>query len=146
MKENFEISKERIQEVLPENIQNSDVINEKAKKILAVLLDTQFTHPKAIECGFVVMSNTVLASMSGFRGNTKAMLSSLQELIDHQLVHRTAGQKWSANSEPTASVYYIDWDNLEKPLKRLKFSDLKERFKSLKKPISTTYTNTISDI
>lgn len=138
------ITKERMEEVLPQNIMESDVISDNAKKVLACLINYQFTHPIARQVGYVAISNPTLAKACT-KGRDYCM-AAVQELIEHNLIYRKAGQRRKKGENAKASEYTILFENLKKPLKKLSFEELYEQYvKSSKIPSGSTNTNTIAN-
>ena len=119
---NVEISKERMEELLPPNIIETDVISKNAKKVLAYLLNQYLVNPKAKESGYVVASNSELSKACKISGG--AVMAAIQELVEHKLVSRIAGLKRISGQEPKASEYTIHFKNLLKPLVKNNFQTL----------------------
>ena len=117
-----QISKERMEELLPENIKETDVISNNAKKVLTYLLNQWLVNKKARESGYVVASNKELSE--GCKINGGAVMTAVQELIEHNLVLRKAGVKRTQGQTPQASEYTILFNNLRKPLKKNDFETL----------------------
>jgi hypothetical protein len=142
--ETIVITRERMEEVLPQNIKESDVISENAKKVLASLLNYQFTNEKAIEAGFVAIPTKILAQSVTLQ-KSKA-LGAIQELVDHQLIVRRVGKSRTIGETALASEYTIQFENLNKPLKKITFQDLYAQFlKSSGIPSGTPNPNTNTD-
>lgn len=117
-----QISKERVEELLPQNIKDSDVISNHAKKVLAYLMNQWLVNKKAKESGYVVASNYELSV--GCKINGGAVMTAVQELIEHNLVLRKAGVKRTQGQTPQASEYTILFHNLRKPLVKNNFETL----------------------
>ena len=117
-----QISKERVEELLPQNIKESDVISSNAKKVLTYLLNQWLVNKKARESGYVVASNYELSV--GCKINGGAVMTAVQELIEHNLVLRKAGIKRTQGQTPQASEYTILFHNLRKPLVKNNFETL----------------------
>ena len=130
------ISKERVEELLPQNIKDSDVISNHAKKVLAYLMNQWLVNKKARESGYVVASNYELSV--GCKINGSAVMTAVQELIEHNLVIRKAGIKRTQGQTPQASEYTILLHNLRKPL-------VKNNFETLFGEFCPDYTNTNSN-
>ena len=128
-----QISKERVEELLPQNIKDSDVISNYAKKVLAYLLNQWLVNKKARESGYVVASNYELSVGCKINGGT--VMTAVQELIEHNLVLRKAGIKRTQGQTPQASEYTILLNNLRKPL-------VKNNFETLFGEFCPDYTNT----
>lgn len=112
----IKISKKRIEQLLPDNIKQSDVISNDAKKVLAVLINYFVTLDVAKKEGYVVLPNSIFLSAVEFKKNNHRLLTALQELIETNLIKRERGEKWKAGNKAKASKYFINFENLEKPL------------------------------
>ena len=117
-----QISKERVEELLPQNIKESDVISNYAKKVLTYLLNQWLVNKKARESGYVVASNYELSVGCKINGGT--VMTAVQELIEHNLLLRKAGIKRTQGQTPQASEYTILFNNLRKPLVKNNFETL----------------------
>ena len=138
------ITKERMEEVLPQNIKETDVLSDNAKKVLACLINYQFTHPIARQVGYVAISNPTLAKAC--RIGNEYCRAAVQELIDHNLILRIAGQRRKKGEDAKASEYTILFENLNKPLKKLSYEELYEQYlKSSRIPSGSTNTNAYTD-
>ena len=118
----IKITKERIGEILPVNIKESDVITENAKKTLATIMNYYYTLEVVRENKCLVISTDTLRAAVGIRKN--GMLEALQELIEHNLIIREIGKKWESGEKHVASKYYVCWENLTKELKKNTAEDL----------------------
>ena len=131
------ITEERMNEILPQNIKDTDVITPNAKKVLAVIMNYFLTLDKVKEQGYVFLSNNTLRESA--RIKKEDMMEAIQELKEHNLIKRKVGKTWIEGEEKTASIYYVIWDNLLKPLKKNGFEDLFSSFlKSSGTPMGTT--------
>ena len=139
------LTNERKAEILPKNIAESDVLSDEAKTVMAVLLNYQLVNKKAREKRFVAISNPTLAK-SCIMSISKT-LGAVQELVEHNLVMRKAGQTKRFKSDiGVASEYYIQFQNLNKPITKNTFEDLFADFlEPLETPSGITNTNTDSD-
>ena len=118
----IKITKERIGQILPVNIKESDVITENAKKTLATIMNYYYTLEVVRENKCLVISTDTLRAAVGIR--KKNMLEALQELIEHNLIIREIGKKWESGEKHVASKYYVCWENLTKELKKNTAEDL----------------------
>lgn len=129
----MKITEERMGQLLPQNIIDSQ-LSLASKKVLAAMLDW-YQNSKAKETKVVTISNKVLCAIAGVGGTS--LQESLRELNDFNLVSRRIGTKLG-----DASEYTIHFKNLLKPLKRMTFEEMfSEELESLENPISTTLHN-----
>lgn len=139
------ISDERMAEVLPSEIKNTDVLSDNAKKTLATLMNYYLMLEEVKKNGYVYLSNQILRDSVGIRNND--VLSAVQELIECDLIERQAGRRRTQGERAMASTYKVKWNNLVKPIKKKNtFEELfAEFFKSSETPLGTTVTDTASD-
>lgn len=140
------ISEKRMNEILPQSIKDTDVISENAKKTLATIMNYFATLNVAKETGFLACPNSVLREAVGIRNND--LMTSVQELIECDLITREVGRKRVAGGKRTASIYRVIWQNLMKPIKKKNtFETLFAEFlKPSETPVGTAITNTVSNI
>lgn len=135
----MKISEKRMEEILPQNIKDSELLSLASKKVLAALLDW-YLNSEAKTTKVVIISNKILCSIAGVGGTS--LQESLRELNDYNLVTRTIGTKLG-----DASKYNINFKNLVKPLQKQTFESLfseeLEEAKSQENPISTIVKNSI---
>lgn len=135
----MKISEKRMEEILPQNIKDSELLSLASKKVLAALLDW-YLNSEAKTTKVVIISNKILCSIASVGGTS--LQESLRELNDYNLVTRTIGTKLG-----DASKYYINFKNLVKPLQKQTFESLfseeLEEVKSQENPISTIVKNSI---
>lgn len=139
------ITEERMSKVLPVNIQESEELSANAKKVLAVLINYYFTLNKSVEeLGYVYMNNAMLSKSAKLR--TESTLSAVQELTECNLIKRIAGKKREQGEKATASIYYINWENLEKPVEKPNFNSLFAEFMKKRNCPGTVVVETELDI
>ena len=135
----MKISEKRMEEILPQNIKDSELLSLASKKVLAALLDW-YLNSEAKTTKVVIISNKILCSIASVGGTS--LQESLRELNDYNLVARTIGTKLG-----DASKYNINFKNLVKPLQKQTFESLfseeLEEVKSQENPISTIVKNSI---
>ena len=128
----MKITEERMNEVLPPNILESE-LDLATKKVLAALCDWYLNSP-AKESGIVIISNKKLAAIACVGGTP--LQKALRQLQDYNLVDRIIG-----TGLDNASQYRINFKQMMKPLKRKTFAELfnleLEEPESSEKPIST---------
>lgn len=134
----MKITEERMGQLLPQNILDSE-LSLASKKVLAAMLDW-YQNSEAKQTKIVIISNKVLCSIAGVGGDS--LQQSLREINDYGLVTRTIGTKLG-----DASKYVINFKKLLQPLKRMRFEEMfseeLETTESQEKPISTIVKNSI---
>ena len=140
------ITKERMQQVLPGTVKDSDLSNQ-AKKLLAAIINYHLVNNKAKEAGFLAINNEDLRASATV--GKEYFRAAIQELVECKLIYRKAGKKWSSTEKNTASEYYLIKDNLTKPIHKPTSEDLLEQLFTASAPLSSeivpTNTITISD-
>ena len=133
------LSEERLRQVLPDNILESEIISNDGKKVLAALINYYFVLDKVVENGYLFITNDDLRNTIQIRKSN--MLLAINELIEFGLIERQVGQSRRKGEKATASRYIVLFENLDKPLKKKSYNDLYSSFlnkqKSLKKPLGT---------
>ena len=146
------ITDDRMNEVLPSVIKQSECLSKVSKKTLAALINCYLTIDKAKKDGYVVYSNVDLSKVVGC--SMSNLLLAIQELIETNLITRVKGQKRASGQKAIASMYYINWANLKKPVYKptaeeliemaLKEAEELNNAKSSETPLSIANTNTNS--
>lgn len=131
----IKITDERIDAILPKSIKDSDVLSNNDKKVLGAILHYFLILDKAKENKYVILTNEDLRKTVCIRKAN--VLSSVQNLIEMKLIRRECGKTWKEGEKPQASKYYVNWNNLKKPLKKLEFEDLFSDFISSETPLGT---------
>lgn len=132
------ISDERMAEVLPSEIKNTDALSDNAKKTLATIMNYFAILDIAKSCKYLVCPNSVLREAVGIRNND--LINAVQELIECDLIEREVGHKRAEGEKAIASIYRVKWNNLVKPIKKKNtFEELFAEFlKSSETPLGTT--------
>lgn len=135
------ITDERVEQVLPPNIKNSD-LGDLEKRTLAALLHSLTISKGAQESGFLVIGNKKLFSVIG--GRREYIMTALRTLEEYDLFKRVVGKSRVEGEKSEASEYHFNWDNIFKnPLKKKTSEELFSKFfKSLETPMGTPITTT----
>ena len=141
----IKITDERMAEVLPSEIKNTDVLSDNAKKTLATIMNYFVILDIAKSSKYLVCPNSVLREAVGIRNND--LINAVQELIECDLIERQVGHKRVEGEKAMASTYVVKWSNLVKPIKKKNtFEELFSEFlKSSGNPLGTTDTDAVSD-
>jgi hypothetical protein len=140
------IDEARYNQLLPQNVKDtpSDVMSDKAKKTLAVLMNYQLVNARAKESCFVAISNKTLAQSVG--GRETEVMKAVQELIELDLVQKTVGKSRTEGEKAMASEYRINFQNLLRPIQKKSFEELFSAFfKSQETSMGAANTNTYTD-
>ena len=130
---------------LPSNIKETEILRLSTKKVLAALLEL-LLHSEARESRVIYAPNARLRKLSGISSND--LLSSIEQLIDYDLITRKVGKVRKEGEEGEASEYTINFKKLKEPLVEKTFDDLFSEFledeESLEMPINTAITTSIT--
>lgn len=139
----MKITEERVEQVLPPNIKNSD-LSDLEKRTLAALMHSLSISKGAQESGFLVISNKKLFSVIG--GRSEDIMTALRTLEEYDIFKRVVGKSRVEGEKSTASEYHFNWANIFKnPLKKKTSEELFSKFfKSLETPMGTPITTTIT--
>lgn len=129
--ESIRITEERMKVILPKEVQDSDALSDNEKKTLAAVMNYYAFFDKVKQQGYVYLSNKLLRGSVGIRQHL--LLEAIQGLIEHGLIKREAGDA----SHRLASKYYVLWDNLKKPIKKLESDDIFASFYKKSEPSET---------
>ena len=110
----IKINTKMMEELLPNNIKDSDVLSTDAKKVLTVILAYFNAKPIVMESDYLACPNVTLRESAGIKANN--LLPAIDELIFCNLITRTAGEPKNGYGKGIASIYRIMWDNLFKPV------------------------------
>lgn len=145
------ITKERMAQILPQNVKDSELsIN--AKKVLAAIISYHLVNEKVRTTKFLAINNNDLRESSCI--GKDYLRSAIQELIECKLIDRKVGKKWTTGEKSQASEYRLNLENLKKPITKptseelldMLFSTPSEHLCIKDSPTNTnTVTNTISN-
>lgn len=116
------LTKKRVDQILPDNIKNSDVMSNNAKKTLAAILNYFVSMDKAKENGYVYLSNETIRKT--IKIGKSQMLNAIQELCEFNLIKRERGEVWTKGKQKTASKYFVYTKKLYEPLVKPCASDI----------------------
>ena len=119
----IKISEERVSQVLPQTVKESD-LSDYAKKVLATIINYHLVNAKVRETGFLAISNSDLRESAGI--GKEYLMSAVQELIECRLITRIAGSKWKKGEPRRATEYILMKENLAKPIAKPSAEDLLE--------------------
>lgn len=124
MKTNFISIVESYKDYLPQNIIETDVLNESAKKVLAQIISLHFTLNSVKENGYLFISNDDLRKLVHIQKNK--MLLEINNLtnLKYPLIKREVGESRTKGNKSTSSRYYVLWDNLQKPIEKISFLEM----------------------
>ncbi len=139
----MKISKERVEQILPQNIKETTLLSNNAKNVLAMLMHSLTVSKGAQDSGVLVISNNKLRAL--LEMNRDDMLNAIRELEEYELITRIVGKSRTEGEPSRASEYHFNWDNIfNKPLKKKTSEELFSKFfKPSGTPSGTAITTTI---
>ena len=140
----MKITKERVEQILPQNIKETTLLSDNAKNVLAMMMHSLLVAKGAQDSGVLVISNNRLRAL--LEMNRDYMLNAIRELEEYELVTRIVGKTRTEGEPSTASEYHFNWDNIyNKPLKKKTSEELFSKFfKPSGTPSGTAITTTIT--
>lgn len=138
----MKISKERVEQILPENIKTS-VLSDEAKNVLAMLMHSLTVSKGAQDTGVLVIGNRMLRMLLEMK--SEYMMAAIRELEEYDIITRVVGKPRTEGQKATASEYHFNWDNIFKNQPRKKTAEelFSKFFKSSETPMGTAITTTI---
>jgi hypothetical protein len=140
----MKITKERVEQILPQNIKETTLLSDNAKNVLAMMMHSLLVAKGAQDSGVLVISNNRLRAL--LEMNRDYMLNAIRELEEYELVTRIVGKTRTEGEPSTASEYHFNWDNIyNKPLNKKTSEELFSKFfKPSGTPSGTAITTTIT--
>ena len=140
----MKITKERVEQILPQNIKETALLSNNAKNVLAMMMHSLLVAKGAQDSGVLVISNNRLRAL--LEMNRDYMLNAIRELEEYELITRIVGKTRTEGEPSTASEYHFNWDNIyNKPLKKKTSEELFSKFfKPSGTPSGTAITITTS--
>lgn len=109
------LTKKAIEAILPKHILTDKRFDNDSRRLLATLMYHFNTNEKAKETGYLIINNFDLIKALGWKYNGSSrnrLLSSITILELYNLIERETGKKWKKGEKPSASKYFINWENL----------------------------------
>lgn len=123
----MKITKERVEQILPQNIKETTLLSDNAKNVLAMMMHSLLVAKGAQDSGVLVISNNRLRAL--LEMNRDCMLNAIRELEEYDLITRIVGKSRIEGETSTASEYHFNWDNIyNKPLKKKTSEELFSKF------------------
>lgn len=143
----MKITKERVEQILPQNIKVTTLLSETDKNVLAMLMHSFLVSKEAQDSGFLVISSNKLRSL--LEMNRDVMMNSLRILEEFELYTRIKGKPRRQGEISKATEYHFNWNNIfNRPLMKKTCEELfLKQLKSLETSTGTpiTITNTITN-
>lgn len=124
------ISKEQVDELLPQTVKDTDVLSEDAKNMFAVLLNSLLVSKGAEDTGVLIKATDELRKYVGWR--FERMMNAIRELEKYELITRIPGKKRVEGESSVATKFIFNWDIIEKPIVKKTHDDLFAKFKMMK--------------
>ena len=123
------ITKEQVEELLPQTVKDTDVLTEDAKNVFAILLNSLLVSKGAEDTGVLVMPTDRLKSCIGW--GIERIMKAIWELERYELVTRIPGKPRTSGEKATATKYIFHWDVIDKPIVRKTHNDLFTKFRKM---------------
>lgn len=117
------ITKERMEQILPQNVKDSD-LSVNAMKMLATIINYHLVDDKVRSAGFLAINNENLRQSTGI--GKEYLKNAWKELEECKLITRKAGKKWKAGEKSEASEYRLNLENIKKFTKKPTADELLE--------------------
>lgn len=124
------ITKEQVEELLPQTVKDTDVLTQDAKNMFAVLLNSLLVSKGAEETGVLIKDTDSLRSYVNWR--FERMMKALRELERYGLITRTPGRKRVLGECSTATRFVFNWDVIDKPIEKKTHNDFFAKFRTMK--------------
>lgn len=124
------ITKNEVEELLPQTVKDTDALSTDAKNMFAVLLNSLQVSKGAENTGELIISTDRLKSYVGWR--FERMMKAIRELERYGLITRTPGKKRVLGESATATRFVFNWDVIDKPIVRKTHEDIFARFRNMK--------------
>ena len=129
------ITKEQVEELLPQTVKDTDALSADAKNMFAILLNSLLVSKGAEDTGELIIPTDRLSRYVGWR--FERMMSAVRELEKHGLITRIPGKKRTLGESSIATKFIFNWDVIDKPIVRKSHEDLFSKFKNMKTPGNT---------
>lgn len=124
------ITKEQVEELLPQTVKDTDALSADAKNIFAILLNSLLVSKGAEDTGELIIPTDRLSRYVGWR--FERMMSAVRELEKHGLITRIPGKKRTLGESSIATKFIFNWEVIDKPIVRKSHEELFSKFKNMK--------------
>lgn len=130
------ITKEEVDELLPQTVKDTDALSDDAKNVFAVLLNSLRVSKGAEDTGVLIIPTDRLSRYVGWR--FERMMKAIRELEKHELITRIPGKRRTSGEQSTATKFIFNWDVIDKPIVRKTHNELFDRFRHMQIPGNTS--------
>ena len=120
---------EEMMKRLPHVFLESEAISDAAKKVMAALFHLFVTNEQAQRTGNIVCPNHRLRNITRIGQNQ--MRDAVNELKEYSLIERKPGKTWEKGKQKEASTYRINFEAIDKPIRRKTFDDYRRLWENL---------------
>ena len=124
------ITKEQVEELLPQTVKDTVALSADAKNIFAILLNSLLVSKGAEDTGELIIPTDRLSRYVGWR--FERMMNAVRELEKHRLITRIPGKKRTLGESSIATKFIFNWDVIDKPIVRKSHEELFSKFKNMK--------------
>lgn len=123
------ITKEQVEELLPQTVKDTDALSDDAKNMFAVLLNSLLVSKGAEETGELIIATDRLSRYVGWR--FVRMMKAVRELEMHGLITRIPGKLRTGGEPSIATKFIFHWDIIDKPIVRKTHDELFAKFRHM---------------
>lgn len=129
------ITKEQVEELLPQTVKDTDALSADAKNMFAILLNSLLVSKGAEDTGVLIKDTESLKTYVNWR--FERMMNAVRELEKYGLITRIPGKKRTQGESSIATKFIFNWDVIDKPIVRKSHEELFSKFKNMKTPGNT---------
>ena len=129
------ITKEQVEELLPQTVKDTDALSADAKNMFAILLNSLLVSKGAEDTGVLIKDTESLKTYANWR--FERMMNAVRELEKYGLITRIPGKKRTQGESSIATKFIFHWDIIDKPIVRKSHEELFSKFKNMKNPGNT---------
>ena len=137
------ITKEQVEELLPQTVKDTDALSADAKNMFAILLNSLLVSKGAEDTGVLIKDTESLRTYANWR--FERMMSAVRELEKYGLITRIPGKKRTLGESSIATKFIFNWEVIDKPIVRKSHEELFSKFKNMK-PLGNALGNCNSNI
>ena len=130
------ITKEQVEELLPQTVKDTDALSDDAKNMFAVLLNSLLVSKGAEDTGVLIKNTDALRSYIGWR--FKRMMAAIRELEKYGLVTRIPGKLRTSGEQSPATKFIFHWNIIDKPIVKKTHNELFAKFRHMQTPGNTS--------
>lgn len=121
------LNSKELKELLPKSILDSDSLTKNDKTVLGVILKAYAVMAESVSSnGYVFLTNDALSKSCKL--SKTSVIDSVRRLKTYDLISKEIGSPRSEGNKGLANRYTVNFENLQKPLKKVSFETLFSKF------------------